>query len=1010
MKLLLDLQGAQSQSRHRGIGRYTLALTRALLERAKQHEVRLLLNARFGEQIDALIAMLGEQAGPDRRLVLEIPDGIRAQPGGNEWLRKASALVMRHVAANAGADIAWYSSVLEGYNDDAVLPATPAAGVASVATLYDLIPLHDPDTYLGHPRVNQWYAQGVEMLRRCDMLMAISEWARQDAIQRLGLPPERIANIGAAVDPSFTPPATAPAVSAALRLKYGITAPFVFYSGGFDARKNVPALIRAFRALPGHLRSTHQLVIAGRAGPEEMTSLQIATHKARLDPARVIYTGFVSDEELIRLYGECSLFVFPSLLEGFGLPPLEAMACGAPVIASRNASLPEVMGRSDMLFDPQSVEQISARIAAVLDCPPYAQDLRQYGLRRASQFNWSAVAARAMDTLQEVAQRQKERRAMAAAPPVRWKRVCIPAPGTALPSWMGDIDAQVLQEAPRVGTPGYSHMLYVAEPRNALMLASAIRMRPGAVLLLPDSGPALTKPDQDFYRAVFAGAGYPGLLELRDSHVNNTLLYLAPLLEHASLVLCTDQALIDQIKPLTEAMLLPESILLPAAKPATALLAAWEQSRTTHSLMREMDLVDDVLAIPGKPSDEDLAALASGIVSARRPGCIPRWLVDVSSIASKDIGTGVQRVVRNILWHWLESPPEGVRIEPVRFSEGRYRYARQYSLDLLGLTQVVLSDDPVEPHNGDTFFGLDWSVDALSAAQSQLRDWHRRGVSLQFLVHDLLPLKFPQMFHPYACGRFETWLRQVASVADRLVCVSRTTAEDLRQWLATADVPYQFTREPDLEHSPPGVDAMLGNSKSELRPAVARALQARQTLLMVGTIEPRKGYEQALDALELLWGQNVDINLIIVGRFGWLMEEFAARLGKHHEHGRRLFWLDDADDGELNILYESATALLAASWGEGYGLPLIEAARRGLPVIARDLPIFREVMGGHASYFNAPTAAELAGSLRGWLACPRQPNQRLPPWPSWGQSAQALAKVVLGQHRPFATAWFNKSG
>src|SRR3984885_9725332 len=123
--------------------------------------------------------------------MVDVPEGVRAQPGGNGWLRKAAARVIQHAIENQHADVVWYSSPFEGYNDDAVLPAIPPAGVASVATLYDLIPLHDPDAYLGHPRVREWYEQSAEMLRRCDRLFAISEWVRQDAIQRLGLSPNR---------------------------------------------------------------------------------------------------------------------------------------------------------------------------------------------------------------------------------------------------------------------------------------------------------------------------------------------------------------------------------------------------------------------------------------------------------------------------------------------------------------------------------------------------------------------------------------------------------------------------------------------------------------------------------------------------------------------------------------------------------------------------------------------------------------------------------------------------
>jgi glycosyltransferase involved in cell wall biosynthesis len=995
MKLLLDLQGAQSQSRHRGIGRYTLALTRAFLDRAEaDHDAQLLFNARFGDATDSSIAALGKHAATHRRVMLEVPEGIRAQPGGNEWLRRGAARIMRSAIDALDADIVWYSSVFEGYNDDAVLPDAPPASTASVATLYDLIPLHDPGAYLDHPRVRQWYEQGIEMLRRCDLLFAISEWVRQDAIKRLGLPPERVVNIGTAVDACFTPPPPDAEASTSLRSKYGITRPYVLYNGGFDPRKNVPALIHAFGALPEQQRSAHQLVIVGRVGNEEMVQLRTAMQRASLTANDVIFTQYVPDEDLIRLYGECALFVFPSLLEGFGLPPLEAMACGAPVIASHATSLPEVIGRRDALFDPQRADEITARMADVLGNPAFAEELRQYGRAHAAKFNWRTVADRALHALQMLAKQAKDQRASPEAP-ASPKLVCIPATGTVVPHWVKDVGANVLSDVSQMRNLDAAYLLYIAELGNVCTLEKAMRNHPGVLFLQPGSHGKPIVDHQDLWHAAYKGMGYPGLLTLHAGQASNANIHMAPLFEHALAVLCTDEAVADQIRACSETMSPPDIVVLPESKTGQSCLMALKQLYATHPLAREVALINDIGAMEGKPSDDDLAAVASAVLSARKPKKIRQWLIDVSSIAEKDLGTGVHRVVRNTLVHWLKSPPDGVRIEPVRFSQGRYHYARRYALDLLGLTDISLPEEAADAANGDIFFGLDWAIDTISAAEPQLREWHRRGVSLQFLIHDLLPITLPDTFHPYARDRFETWLQRIAALADRLICVSRATAKDLSRWLALADVPYQFKRAPSVTHAPPGVDATLGSSVSKPRPQLGEAMRTRPTFLMVGTVEPRKGYDQALDAFELLWSDGIDVNLVIVGRFGWMMESFTTKVEKHSERNRRLFWIDNADDSELNAIYQASTALLAASWGEGYGLPLIEAARRALPVIARDIPVFREVMAEQAAYFNAPVAADLAESLRNWLVAPLCPDQAAATrWPSWKQSAADLAEIM----------------
>jgi glycosyltransferase involved in cell wall biosynthesis len=1000
MKLLLDLQGAQNQSRHRGIGRYTLALSREFLAQAEAaHDVRLLLNARFDTATDALITTLGRHAGPERRMVIDVPEGIRAQPGGNGWLRHAAARTMRHAIEGSGAEVVWFSSLIEGYNDDAVMPDVLPAGMASVATLYDLIPLHSTDGYLGHPRVREWYEQSVDVLRRCDLLLAISEWVRQDAIERLQLPPERVVNIGSAVDESFRRPAPDPAASEELHRRHGITHPFVLYNGGFDPRKNVAALIEAFARLPETLRARHQLVIVGRISDEQQLLLDAVTRKTTLPADSLVYTGFAPDDDLIRLYAECALFVFPSLQEGFGLPPLEAMACGAPVIASNAASLPEVIDRRDALFDPARVDSISQLMASVLGNPDFAAELRRYALERSARFSWSNVAERALDAIQALVEKRQAPlapKAHVSMPPA----TCVLTGTASAPAWLSEKEASQVSvvhasesgDARSLGGHG-KHLLYVADADNAQQLESLTQANPG-VLWIPELPQDLVgTPDANVLHAAYRAGGYATLAAMRNAGTRQADPRLVAVASQALAVLCANEQIAHQLHKQATALALPDITVAPAHSPSEACLRQMALAYQTAPLARETRLLDDIAALEGKPGEDDLAAIASTIVAARKPGTIQRWLVDVSGIAEKDIRTGVQRVVRNILLHWLASPLPGVRVEPVRFSEGRFRYARRYALDLLDLTDVSLPQDAVDIASGDVFIGLDWAIDTMAAAEPQLRDWHRRGVSLHFLVHDLLPMFMPDMFHPYARGRFEDWLRRITGIADQLICVSRATASDLQRWMKGTSLSYQFGTAPVISASPLGVDATLGTGTSKPRAHLSDAMQGRPTLLMVGTIEPRKGYDQALEACEILWNQGIDFNLLIVGHFGWLMDTFRARLESHPKRDQQLFWLDDARDDELDAIYRASTALLAASWGEGYGLPLIEAARRGLPVIARELPVFREVMGNEARYFVAENASELADALRNMLASPHAPPASRQ-FPTWQASAALFAQAI----------------
>ena len=183
---------------------------------------------------------------------------------------------------------------------------------------------------------------------------------------------------------------------------------------------------------------------------------------------------------------------------------------------------------------------------------------------------------------------------------------------------------------------------------------------------------------------------------------------------------------------------------------------------------------------------------------------------------------------------------------------------------------------------------------------------------------------------------------------------------------------------------------------------------------MVSTIEPRKGYAQALAAFELLWAQGRDLNLAIVGKKGWLMEEFAAGLRNHPEAGRRLHWFEGIDDRGLRALYDGSSALITASEAEGFGLPIVEAARHGLPVIARDLPVFTEVAGEHAFYFSGYAAEDLASALDEWLALDERglapPSAGMPSL-DWEQSARELLGLVFGgawdyRWQPGERYWF----
>jgi hypothetical protein len=177
-----------------------------------------------------------------------------------------------------------------------------------------------------------------------------------------------------------------------------------------------------------------------------------------------------------------------------------------------------------------------------------------------------------------------------------------------------------------------------------------------------------------------------------------------------------------------------------------------------------------------------------------------------------------------------------------------------------------------------------------------------------------------------------------------------------------------------------------------------KALSTRPSFLSVGTIEPRKGQDQILAAFEQLWREGADVNLTFAGKQGWHMEEFNAHVHRHPELGKRLFWLEAISDEYLEKVYAASTCFLAASEGEGFGLPLVEAARHRLPIIARDIPVFQEVAGVNAYYFSGRSPQTLADEVKQWLSLYKAgtyPKSDDMSWLTWRESTQQLLQVLL---------------
>jgi glycosyltransferase involved in cell wall biosynthesis len=402
------------------------------------------------------------------------------------------------------------------------------------------------------------------------------------------------------------------------------------------------------------------------------------------------------------------------------------------------------------------------------------------------------------------------------------------------------------------------------------------------------------------------------------------------------------------------------------------------------------------------PSQVEAISVARALDEAFPDSAVRTLFVDVSAVVRVDLKTGIQRVTRALLLEFLTNPPEGWRVEPVYLSGGtdkQFHYARTYTQKLLDIHVEGLLDEPVRPLSGDILLGLDlyWGVADIEPAYMR---WRALGVSIQFVVYDLLPILQPEHFPSDTSAGFPVWLNFITRVSDGLLCISNSVASDMAAWVKE-NAGSQVSRL-RIEAFPLGADIQtsapskgLPQNAEELLTQIA----TRPSILMVGTVEPRKKHIQALDAMEYLWGRGVEINFVVVGKQGWLNDADALRLHNHPELGNRFFWLTGVSDEYLDKIYEACSALLAASSGEGFGLPLIEAAVHGLPVIARDIPVFREVAGDYAFYFSGNTGSELGSAIEEWLDL-RKANglarslMTIEPT-TWSESAASLLSLVL---------------
>ena len=1197
MRIVIDMQGAQTESRFRGIGRYTLSLVQAIVRNRGEHEVFLALSGLFPETIESIQESFRGLLPQENIRVWYALGPVRECQTSNAFRRETAEFIREAFIASLFPNVVLVTSLFEGFGDDAVTSigcfdsVTPTAAI-----LYDLIPLISPDINFKKNTIHiGYYSKKIASLKRCDALLAISDSSRAEALGALEFDPAYVVNVSSGCDSQFHKVEISDEERLALVSKFGIERQFLMYTGGADERKNLHRLIRAFAALPKNLLENSQLLMVGKMPEGNVADYLEEARKVGLGSSDIIFTDFVTDLELMQLYSLCAAFVFPSLHEGFGLPPLEAMACGAPVITANVTSLPEVVGRADAMFDPLSVPAITEKIRDVLTDESFRQDLIRSGTERVKKFSWDRSAEIAILALEKIARpafvvqssidsvqtissgifKLQQKRILVskldhmgdlvlAIPAIMKLRARYPyahidalvggwnlEPARALgvfddiytfdffskksseavlaqegllqelvgsmPRYDLAIDLRrqrdtrfILLKVPAKRYAGFASGDVALDSRIDVCLSAAVDVpfvttennRTSIAFQMLAVIDALPAEVNDFIRlpvpsrqqlkshgrvALFPKAGndvkewgwqnFQRLIELLEAtpEVEGITVFSANLDDAKPyLALASTKLEVRCNLPYSELLdTLEQHTVCVANNSFGAHIASYKGLRVVgvyagHETVSEWapvfgdvvvihrpvecspchiahrnecknnfkclteitpefvfaevrsalvghissggaksidDLTRDLLSAlapkVAKLSDFEHIEIANCVARSIQVGRKAQLFVNVSELATIDAKTGIQRVTKSILKCLLDQPPDGFDVVPVFavVDVKGYRYAQRLKAKFVGQDlNAEMNDSFIEYQAGDVFLGLDLQPRVVHAQRETYRQMRNHGVSVGFVVYDLLPILIPDAFPSEAAQDHSTWLEVVAE-SDKALCISKAVADELSIWLnhnkQKCDRSCQiscFHLGAEFENSLPTRGVPSDADK------VLLELKARPSFLAVGTVEPRKGLAQTLAAFENLWGKGEQLNLVIVGKQGWHVEEFCEQVCKHSKFGKHLFWFEGVSDEYLEKIYASSTCLIAASFGEGFGLPLIEAAQHKLPIIARDIRVFREVAGEHAFYFRAQQPEQLALAIENWLhlfAKNEHPKSQGMPYLTWQQSTKNLLRQLL---------------
>jgi glycosyltransferase involved in cell wall biosynthesis len=1193
IKLAIDLFPSQGSNAYRGIGRYTQSLAKHLVLTRGRNILLAMYNAQYTEKAELLRQTFSHIIPPGCFVPYHHPKAL-IQNWAEVTQKEAIAGSFLKQAYNyTQCDFLLQPSIFEGLGTDfgtILKPDDTYSPFQKTTIVYDLIPYIFSKQYLDiNEHYKKWYLDKLFTYKKYDLLFTLSESTKVDLVKYLGIDHNKIINISAGLDRFFEPTPKTEVDFLFLQAK-GVVKDFIFYLGGNNFRKNMKGAIITYANLPFSIRNQYQLVINDIDDTFELQHLLSDLGLAEND---VIVTGKISDSELRILYNHCFVFFFPSLYEGFGLPILEAMACGAPVICSNNSSMPEIVGRTDCLFDASNVESTTAMLAKVLTDSSFRQNLIDHNLIQVHRFSWQKSATAVWDALEYQHKDSKKQPLFTkvehrkSKPPIAYVSP-LPPMKSGIADYSNelldvlhkyfDIDLfiptdksessiiskhltekfeifpasellirknnyrtvvyhfgnsdyhtemfDLLQAFPGVvvlhdfflshlryhastsinlfielvnNSHGYKGVIELQKKGVEMIMDWPINIEPlfYATRIISHSGYHKYLAEKFYNRNEVISSVIPQLRRLgKQSHFNHTEVRKSLNLAKTAFIFATfgivspyksNDLILDafaqvlnktsiecyllfvgefvsddyrnQIRAKLRVLNIKSKVIFIGYTPdkiynqylhvtnVAIQLRTNSRGETSRAILDCLSVglptivnshgtVDEyppnvVIKLPATVSDLELAnamlktlqappteieqikkdsinwvqkyhhpdAIASQYESIiqqaiemderkvfapvlkdypslteitrnefiayananRKIKHRPRIFIDVSFTAKIDYRSGIQRVVKNICTKMLEHENLSVLIEPVYLSGGQLRRANKLFMEFIGLEERFPTEDihlPIAP--GDMILMLDSSWHNYIEFRDTFAEIRKNGGKVVTVVYDLIFYDFPEFFSPEMVKTLKDWLDHAIAESDVLLCISKHVASRTKTYI---DV-----NKPIIKHNLSisyfhlGSDLSVIPKETPVRSEVSK-LKNIIMFTMVGTIEPRKGHLYVLNAFERLWETHQEIHLCIVGKTGWNVEATLQKINQLKENRQPIIIIDNPTDAEILSIYQNSTALIAASADEGFGLPIVEAALHKLPVLASDIPVFREVGGDGAIYFSLSEPSSLISAI-----------------------------------------------